>query len=71
MDIGVANYTTSPNGTRYLLTDEDSRFVGAVEVTGDLFNVRDQHDEPVRVGSPLYNVMTAAVRHFTAWQARH
>ncbi len=69
LTIGVSNVSRSSYGERYILTrNNDSRIVvGYVEVTGSLYNVRSAFDEPVEVGSPKYNEMVAAVKHFQEW----
>lgn len=66
-NMGVANINRSPNGERYTITDNDSRVVGYVETTGTLTNVRNRFDEPERVGSPRYEALLNAVKHYQAW----
>ena len=69
--LGVSNVDRSANGTRYTLTYDDVSDgyfkAGYVEVTGTLSNVRDQFDEPVRVGSVQYDRMMAAVKDYQNW----
>jgi len=72
LNIGVSSVNRSANGTRYTITrDSDTRIrVGAVEVTGQVWNVRDALDEPVTVGSPKYHLMIAAVKAYQSWAER-
>jgi hypothetical protein len=69
MSVGVSNVNRSPNGARFTITrDSDSRIpVGYVEVTGNLLNVRDAFNEPVRVGSTRYVLLCNAVKAYRAW----
>lgn len=69
MTIGVSNISRSNNGSRYTLTrNDDSRIVvGHVEITGNIWNMRDSFDEPITVGSPRYNEFRTAVQHYLEW----
>jgi hypothetical protein len=73
LNIGVSNVDRSANGTRYVITrNSDSRIrVGYVEVTGQLWNVRDALNEPVGVGSAKYELLRAAVKAYQSWAERH
>lgn len=73
LTIGVSNVNRSAIGSRYTITrNSDSRIaVGYVEITGDLWNVRDALNEPVRVGSTQYALMRAAVKAYQSWAERH
>ena len=71
MKIGVALVTRNDNGSRFSLTDDDSRIRAYVEKANGVYAVRDSHDEPVHVGSRLYDSALAAVRHYEEWAKAH
>lgn len=76
--VGVSNtQAEAAYSTKYTLTyDDDPRTVaGTVQLTvlrgNRLYSVRDRFDEPVVVGSPRYELYTAAVRKYEDWASKH
>ena len=73
MNIGVSNVERNANDARYLIThDRNPRLrVATAEVVNGVYGIRDRNDNPVRVGSPLYNAVREAIDDYEDWSARH
>ena len=71
MVIGVALVERNDNGVKFTLTDGDMRIRAYVEKARGIYAVRDSDDEPVHVGSRLYELALAEVRNFEEWGSKH
>ena len=70
-NIGVALVAGNSASVKYSLTDDDSRLRAYVEKANGIYAVRDADNEPVHVGSGLYEKALAAVRHYEEWAKAH
>ena len=70
-NIGVALVDYGDNGVKFSLTDDDSRLRAYIEKANGIYAVRDADNEPVHVGSRLYENALSAVRRYEAWAAAH